>query len=232
MSGQNQFLFYTNRVLEDRLYLEDQEAVHCTLVLRKRVGDIIYAIDGQGGRYKCGIDVVGKREVECTVLHRSLEPNSTNFSLAVAPTKNRDRLEWLVEKVVELGVKELFFLNTRNTERSRINFERIEKKAISAMKQSLRAYLPVIKEMELKDLKDANYDEKYIAHCIVADQKSPATQLISDRSKLVLIGPEGDFTQEEVELALSAGFLGLDLGEARLRTETAAIAVSVLANTK
>lgn len=225
-----QQLFYSTRISGDKLYLEDQEAAHCSLVLRKRIGDIIQVIDGRGKLYKCGIDVIGKREVECTILNVDEKEKCTNLSLAIAPTKNRDRLEWLIEKVVEIGVEEVFFINTERTERSKINMERIQKKAIGAMKQSLRFYLPSFTEIAFKDLIHKEFKNAFIAHCIDGYQMDNLKDLVNSESRLVLIGPEGDFTPEEVESAIAKGFKSLGLGKSRLRTETAAIAAAVLCN--
>ncbi len=225
-----QQLFYSTRISGDKLYLTDQEAAHCSLVLRKRIGDIIQVIDGKGKLYKCGIDIVGKREVECTILNIEEKEKSTNLSLAIAPTKNRDRLEWLIEKVVEIGVEEVFFINTERTERSKINMERTQKKAVGAMKQSLRFYLPSFSEISFQDIIQKEHKSPYIAHCIDGYQMENLRDLVKSDEILVLIGPEGDFTPEEVEAALAKGFKSLGLGESRLRTETAAIAAAVLCN--
>jgi 16S rRNA (uracil1498-N3)-methyltransferase len=217
-------LFYTNSVLDKILVLEDQEAAHCALVLRKKVGDVIYVIDGKGNRYKCGIDAVSKREVKCSILETESKPQSEHITIAIAPTKNRDRLEWMVEKLVEIGVEAIILMNTKNTERSRTNLERLEKKALSAVKQSLRFYIPEMKEMDFKEVIKLDVAEKYIAHCYEEQSKSSSQSTNkSTTNQLILIGPEGDFTTTEVQQAFDAGFQGLDLGAFRLRTETAAI---------
>jgi 16S rRNA (uracil1498-N3)-methyltransferase len=217
-------LFYTNSITGDTLKLQDQEAVHCALVLRKKEGDIIYVIDGKGNRYKCGIDKLCKRDVECTILNTESKSKSEHITIAIAPTKNRDRLEWMVEKLVEIGVERIVLMNTTNTERTRTNIERIEKKVISAVKQSLRFYIPEVLEMEYSEVLKIEAGTKYIAHCYDEHPKSsvPVTNN-SITHTLILIGPEGDFTTSEVEKAFQADFQGLDLGEFRLRTETAAI---------
>lgn len=215
-------LFYTTNIKNENIILEDQEAVHCSLVLRKKVGEIIQVIDGKGTLYKCGIDKMNKRSVECTILNSEFHEKFENVTIAVAPTKNRDRLEWMIEKLVEIGSDEIILMNTANTERTRSNFERLEKKIISAVKQSLRFYVPKVSEMEFTDVLKLDYQSKFIAHCyedIVKDGHS--SSITSDQ--LVLIGPEGDFSKKEVEMALNHDFKGLNLGDYRLRTETAAI---------
>ena len=223
-NNQMQNLFYSNNLINEVLILEEQEAAHCALVLRKKVGDVIYVMDGKGNRYKCGIDAVSKREVKCSLLEIESKPQSEHITIAIAPTKNRDRLEWMVEKLVEIGVRQIILLHTANTERSRNNLERLEKKAVSAVKQSLRFYIPEIVEMDFKEVIKLDASEKYIAHCYDEQPKS-SSQLTTNQStnQLILIGPEGDFTTTEVQQAFEAGFQGLDLGEFRLRTETAAI---------
>ncbi|MFB1004615.1 MAG: RsmE family RNA methyltransferase [Bacteroidia bacterium] len=215
-------LFYTTSVTKETLTLHEQEAVHCALVLRKKAGDIIYVIDGNGNRYKCGIDKLSKREVECTILSTETKAKSEYITIAIAPTKNRDRLEWMIEKLVEIGVERIVLMNTTNTERTRTNMDRIQKKVISAVKQSLRFYIPEVIEMNYAEVLQLDVDHKYIAHCF-AEQAKNEHQSNSDMKQLILIGPEGDFTTAEVEQAFAAGFQGLDLGEYRLRTETAAI---------
>jgi len=215
-------LFYTSIIEGSLLKLEGQEAVHCALVLRKKAGDIIYVIDGKGNRYKCGIDKLTKRDVECTILSTESQPKSEHITIAIAPTKNRDRLEWMVEKLVEIGVERIVLMHTSNTERTRTNTDRLLKKAVSAVKQSLRFFIPEIVEMDFIEVLNLPSDKKYIAHCFDEQQKT-LHQGNSEAKQLILIGPEGDFTTLEVEQAFEAGFQGLDLGQFRLRTETAAI---------
>ena len=226
-------LFYSTQIHQDSVTLTEQEAVHCALVLRKKVGDVIYTVDGNGNRYKCGIDSMNKREVKCTILATESQKKTEHITIAIAPTKNRDRLEWMIEKLVEIGVERIVLMNTNNTERTRTNMDRIQKKVISAVKQSLRFYIPEVIEMDFSEILKQEVDERYIAHCyddlnkgkrkieIVAGHPEPSQNV--DLRSLILIGPEGDFTKTEVEQALALGFQGLDLGEYRLRTETAAI---------
>lgn len=217
-------LFYTQSISGVSLSLEDQEAAHCSLVLRKKVGEIIYVIDGKGNRYKSRIESVSKNVVACSILETDTRTQTENITIAIAPTKNKDRLEWMVEKLVEIGVERIVLMNTKNTERTRTNINRLEKKAISAVKQSLRFYIPEIVVMEYVDVLKIEATAKYIAHCYPEQSKS-ACRLLDNKSTdtLILIGPEGDFTTQEVEQAFKLGFQGLDLGEFRLRTETAAI---------
>ncbi|NNJ54914.1 MAG: 16S rRNA (uracil(1498)-N(3))-methyltransferase, partial [Bacteroidia bacterium] len=212
-------LFYTNRINGNELSLEGQEAAHCALVLRRKAGDIIYVIDGKGNRFKCGTDSVSKRGVECTILSNEHYEQTEKITIAIAPTKNRDRLEWMIEKLVEIGVKQIVLMNTKNTERTRTNMERIEKKVVSAVKQSLRFYIPKVQEMDFEEVLQLEVEEKWIAHCY-EDQPKTQQERNKNLESLILIGPEGDFTSIEVQQAFDAGFRGLDLGDYRLRTET------------
>jgi 16S rRNA (uracil1498-N3)-methyltransferase len=160
--------------------------------------------------------------VECTILDSEFHEKSENITIAIAPTKNRDRLEWMIEKLVEIGSNKIILMNTSNTERTRTNTDRLEKKIISAVKQSLRFYVPKLLEMEFKDVIALDIQSKFIAHCY---DDFPRDIGASDTSsnQLILIGPEGDFSKNEVQAAFDLGFKGLDLGNYRLRTETAAI---------
>lgn len=215
-------LFYTTSVEKDSLLLSEQEAVHCSLVLRKKVGDLIQVIDGKGNHFTCGIDSINKRGVRCSILqtkHHDLEERNI---IAIAPTKNRDRLEWMIEKLVEIGVNKVILMNTTNTERNRTNTDRLDKKVISAVKQSLRFYKPDVEELEFHEVLKIDASNKFIAHC----HKDLESTILSNKTmgdNLILIGPEGDFTKQEVVSAFEAGFEGLSLGDFRLRTETAAI---------
>jgi 16S rRNA (uracil1498-N3)-methyltransferase len=215
-------LFYTTDINEGIIKLKDQEAIHCSLVLRKKVGEVIRVIDGKGNLYKCGIDRMNKRSVECTILDSEYHEKSERVTIAVSPTKNRDRLEWMIEKLVEIGSDEIILMHTTNTERTRTNFERLEKKIISAVKQSLRFYLPSISEMEFNDVLKLDFQSKFIAHCY-ADLTKVDQNSNTSIKQLVLIGPEGDFSGKEVESASKYDFKGLNLGKYRLRTETAAV---------
>ena len=220
-------LFFTKNILDSTLKLEEQEAVHCALVLRKKVGDVIYVIDGKGNRYKSGIDKLSKRDVECTILSIQSQPKSEHITIAIAPTKNRDRLEWMIEKLVEIGVERIVLMNTANTERTRSNLDRLEKKAISAVKQSLRFYIPEVVELDYTEVLQLEADDKYIAHCY---DEQPKTEQSSNKEtkQLILIGPEGDFTLEEIKLAKANNYKMVSLGNNRLRTETACIAAVTL----
>lgn len=220
-------LFYSTIIDVKKLFLEDQEASHCAQVLRKNVGDEIEVVDGNGNYFTATISGINKKKVEADIITTKHIAQTENLSIAVGPTKNRDRLEWMVEKLVEIGVKEIILLNTKNTERTRTNFSRLTKKALAAMKQSLRFYLPSITELDFSEILNSKIDNKYIAHCV---QDGSRKKLLnnSGEERLILIGPEGDFNQSEIDEALNAGFIPVQLGDYRLRTETAAIVAATL----
>jgi 16S rRNA (uracil1498-N3)-methyltransferase len=145
--------------------------------------------------------------------------------LAVAPTKNTDRFEWFLEKATEIGVDEITPILCEHSERKVIKDDRLEKVVISAMKQSLKAYLPKLNPLTpLKDLLNAEFEgKKFIAHCYDLDKRELKNELTESSSHLVLIGPEGDFSEEEIQLAITQQFIPVSLGESRLRTETAGV---------
>ena len=212
--------------------LDAEESRHAVRVLRLREGDTINITDGHGALYQCTI--VEANDRACTVeavsqLSTLRSPLST-LHLAVAPTKNPSRMEWLVEKAVEVGVGEITLLQCDHSERSFLKTDRLEKLAISAMKQSLHTVLPVINPVvSLKDWLNSTFNThhstlKLIAHCEADKPRTPIAQALTPGSDaVVLIGPEGDFSAEEIALALENGFQPVSFGSARLRTETAAI---------
>ena len=207
--------------------LPEEEAGHCLRVLRLGQGDELMLTDGKGSFYRAKITAAtGKR---CLVSVEEVLPQQKSWTgrihIAVAPAKNMDRNEWFAEKATEIGFDELTFLDCRFSERRVIKTERIEKILVSAMKQSLKAALPALNEMTAFDrFIDLDFKgQKFIAHCYPGDK--PALQEVARKGEdaLVLIGPEGDFSPEEVASALSRGFIPVSLGKSRLRTETAAL---------
>lgn len=223
----------------------EEEAAHAVRVLRIKEGDPIWLTDGRGCFYNGIASPAGSgKHPECYVTvteqHEWQRPWASGIHLAVAPTKNMDRIEWLAEKATEIGFDALHFIDCANSERRVVKTERIEKIVVSAMKQSHKALLPAVTGMErFRDFIARPFEgDKFIAHCYdqadVCDghpEDHPKLFLFDavrrDVPTLVLIGPEGDFSIEEVRAAHAAGFRSITLGESRLRTETAAlIAVS------
>ena len=218
-------LFYQPDIQTGALHLDAEESRHCIRVLRKSQGDIIHVIDGNGiwitaeitdaNIKKCGFEIVEKK---------TFPRDNYYVHIAIAPTKNMDRLEWFVEKSVEIGIHEISFIICQNSERTSLNTERLEKKAISAMKQSLKPYLPRINQaLTINEWFDENMaDEKYIAH--LGENASPLSKVAGSHKKyLILIGPEGDFTDQEIARAIEHQYREVSLGKSRLRTETAGI---------
>ncbi len=212
--------------------LDAEESRHAVRVLRLREGDELNVTDGKGNLYTCHIVTADDRAcvVECVSNSSNQAIKQSNIHLAVAPTKNPSRMEWLVEKAVEIGVGEITLLNCDHSERSFLKTDRLEKLAISAMKQSLHTLLPEIHPaVNLKDWLNSQFSIlhsqlKFIAHCEADKPRTPlATALQPGHDAVVLIGPEGDFSEEEIALALDSGFQPVSLGPSRLRTETAAL---------
>lgn len=207
--------------------LPEEEAGHCLRVLRLSMGDEVMLTDGKGYFYKAVISAAsGKR---CQVKVTETIPHEKEWNgwlhVALAPTKNMDRIEWFVEKATEIGLDELTFLNCRYSERKVIKTERVEKIVVSAVKQSLKATMPVLHEMTPFDQFIARdfAGQKFIAHCHEGDKTLLKEALHPGQDALVMIGPEGDFSEEEVAKAIAAGFQPISLGKSRLRTETAAL---------
>lgn len=207
--------------------MPEEEAAHCLRVLRLGVGDEVMLTDGKGCFYKAVISAAtGKRcQVKVTETIEQEPLWNGHLHLAMAPTKNMDRIEWLAEKATEIGFDELSFLNCRYSERKVIKTERVEKIVVSAVKQSLKARKPVVNEMMdfSRFVKQDFAGQKFIAHCNEGEKPLLKEILVPGEDALVLIGPEGDFSPEEIKLAESLGFRSISLGKSRLRTETAAL---------
>ena len=226
-------LFYCKDITPNAFCtLDAEESRHAVRVLRLREGDELNVTDGRGNLYRCRIVTADDRACVIEAAEQEFSALHSPFSihLAVAPTKNPSRMEWLVEKAVEIGVGEITLLNCDHSERTFLKTDRLEKLAVSAMKQSLHTLLPEIHPaVSLRDwlnsqLSIVNSQLKFIAHCESDKPRTPlATALKPGCDAVVLIGPEGDFSPEEIALALDCGFLPVSLGPSRLRTETAAL---------
>lgn len=220
--------FYAPNVNSEQA-LPPEESAHAVRVLRMKEGDPLMATDGKGTFYQCTLTLASSKQ--CLVKIEKEEkvplPWKGNVCLAVAPTKNMDRMEWLAEKATEIGVNQISFLNCRNSERHIIKTERIEKIVVAAAKQSRKSVMPSVDEMQdFKQFVAQPFEgDRFIAHCLVDPETLPslADVVCADRDCCVLIGPEGDFSAEEVALAEAAGFRSVNLGRSRLRTETAAL---------
>ncbi|MBK9453509.1 MAG: 16S rRNA (uracil(1498)-N(3))-methyltransferase [Bacteroidetes bacterium] len=220
--------FYVERLAGDIAHLSGEEAHHCIKVMRKKVGEDIVAIDGQGHMLVCRITALGKDSLEMRIVerHTGWGEKEQQIALLISPLHKPDRFEWLMEKSVELGVTDIYPYVGKHTVKTGIRKDRMERIMIAALKQCMRSKLPTIHESESlkKTILAVKGDIKLIAH---ADLGKPLQTLGCNweaaKSVVILIGPEGDFSQEELDDALSKGFLGVSLGKNRLRSETAAI---------
>lgn len=227
-------LYYTTDITKENAVLSEDESIHCIRILRHKVGDEIYFTDGNGGFYKSKITNAHPKRCELAIIHKKeKEKRDYHLHIAIAPTKSIDRTEFFVEKSVEIGIDEITFLKCERSERKDVKIERIKKIAVSAMKQSKKAFLPVINPtVSFREfIQQHNISEKYIACLDETHQKGLVDISKKEKEYLMLIGPEGDFSPTEVKSAIGEGFKSLSLGENILRTETAAIFACMYINT-
>jgi len=216
-------LFFAPDVdLDTKSYtLSEEESKHCIRVLRKKTGDELELVNGKGVQLFAMISSDNPKKCIVEITNGIIHPKDSNsIHIAVAPTKNMDRIEWFLEKATEIGLTTLTLLKCSNNERNTVNIERLQKIAIAAMKQSKRYYLPEINDLTPFNSFVQNNPKGYIGHCY-AGEKLPF-QSISEKLPF-LIGPEGDFSTHEVDFALEKGYSAVHLSENRLRTETAAL---------
>jgi 16S rRNA (uracil1498-N3)-methyltransferase len=222
--------YYAHKISDDVALLSETEALHIIKSMRMRDGDEIWVLDGQGSKMRCHLKIKGKKDVVASIHERLFEPfNPACLHLAITPTKNPGRLEWMIEKATELGVGHISLLHTGRSERTKINFDRIQKIAISAIKQSGNPYLPVITDVISFDhflCLNSLPAHRFIAHCHSDDLPPLSELLVVGEEVVIMIGPEGDFTPEEIKAASLIGFRSISLGNLRLRTETAGIFVT------
>tara|TARA_B100001540_G_C15815821_1_gene647311 strand:+ start:3670 stop:4368 length:699 start_codon:yes stop_codon:yes gene_type:complete len=218
-------LFYLEKPLKD-IILTAEESKHAIKVLRKKEGDVLDFTDGKGWRYKAKITTANIKKCKLQIISSEQKKKQHNYHLhiAISPTKNIDRFEWFLEKATEIGIDEITPIICNYSERKVIKSERCNKILLSAMKQSLKSHLPKLneiitfKDLLKKDLKSSNY----IAHC-KRERKIELRKEKKKKKTLILIGPEGDFSDQEVKMALNNNFKSVSLGASRLRTETAGI---------
>ena len=237
------YLFYATDIPQtiavgQSFVLDDEQSAHAVRVLRYTAGDPIYVADGRGTIYEGRIS--NPHPKHCEVQVSSIEPQAKHHNadvhIAVAPTKNIERIEWMAEKCTEIGVDTITPLLCHYSERKVIRTDRLRKIILSAAKQSLSAYLPVLNELtSVKDcIMNAGEEHRFIAHSSPwtdkRDLRDELKAIGGNRSVIVLIGAEGGFTDDEVRLAMEHGFIPVSLGDARLRTETAAIVACTMIN--
>ena len=226
-------LFFTNDITGNRAVFGEEESRHISQVLRKRPGEAITFVDGNGGRYEGTLGEVGRKRCSATIVHLEKElPRPFTVHLAVAPPKNISRWEWVLEKATEIGVEEITPLITARTERTSLRLERLGRIVLAAMKQSLKAWLPVLHEpVSFTDLLEADRPGvSFLAWCGEAEIPHLKDNCPRGERVTVYIGPEGDFTPEEVAAARKNAVQPVTLGPSRLRTETAALAACLIAN--
>jgi len=222
-------LFFQESITTPTTFLTEEESKHLVRVLRKKKGDQILVTDGKGMLYTCVLDQADPKKASLTVLSsKEAESDPFYIHLAIAPTKSPDRMEWMVEKITEIGFHELTLLDTMHGERSFLKIERLQKKIISACKQSIKWRTPAVngttKLNELLKSGDFADFQKFIAYVDENHSHHLLDLAQAGEKYLILIGPEGDFDPEEIQLAFSNGFQAVSLGKSRLRTETAGIA--------
>jgi 16S rRNA (uracil1498-N3)-methyltransferase len=226
-------LFFSKAIHNNQIELDADESRHLS-VLRKQIGDTIEITDGDGNLYTCVLSSIGKKTAVATIVNCKLHTYPwQNICIVVSPTKNTDRMEWMVEKLTEIGVGEIGFVKTENSERKEIKLERLEKKAVAAIKQSLKMRLPVLHTIQNFStfITNNKADVKLLAHCYQDEQRHSLNKLVGSNKKVVLlIGPEGDFSKQELSLAHQNGFQSVELGNSRLRTETAALVACTILN--
>lgn len=231
-------IFYSNNIdkSDKTIIILDQENSHLMKVLRKKTGDYVDITDGKGFLYSCSIIESDKNKSVLKIeSSKGFKNKSPKLKVAIALTKNRDRFEWFLEKATEIGVSEITPLICRYSERNKFNFERSKKILISAMKQSLRYRLPIINEpIYFKDYlisEGENKIDSFIATCLDSDISLLKEKLIKGNDSKIMVGPEGGFSQNELDLAKKAKFVAVSLGKGRLRTETAGVMVCSIFST-
>jgi len=220
-------LFFAPDLSGDHHTLDEQESKHCIRVLRMKAGDRDMLTDGRGNMYIAALANEDPRRCEVRVIEKMVDYGKRDYHIhiAIAPTKNISRFEWFLEKATEIGIDEITPLVCRHSERRVMKTDRLDKVLTTAMKQSVRAYHPLLHEAVSfeKFIKAGQKGRKYIA--FIGDGSNPhlASAYDEGQGAVILIGPEGDFSTEEVEMAVEAGYQAVSLGNSRLRTETAGI---------
>ncbi len=220
-------IFYTPDISGNEYTLNESESKHCVKVLRLPVGSKLYLVDGLGGFYQA--EIIDNNPKKCTVQIIKSEYNyckrKYHLTIGIAPTKNIARFEWFLEKATEIGIDRIIPFVSKQSERKVIKPERLQRIILSAMKQSQQAYLPQLDDLcTFKQLMQMDIcNNKYIAHCFDGDKKMLKNSITKNTDNLILIGPEGDFTNEEIQMAIDNNYQAVSLGDTRLRTETAGI---------
>ncbi len=218
-------LFYTNKIQNDTALFSDEEMRHIQNSLRKSSGDTLHFTDGNGTIYTGEILSTSKKQLEVSIIDRKKHQDITPYlHIAVAPTKNMDRIEWFVEKATEQGINEISFVQCKHSERKNIKMDRLQRIAIAAMKQSLKAYLPKINDLvSFDNWASAQKGGQKMIACLTENNLFFSKGFSTNTPTTICIGPEGGFREDEINSAINKGFRPVSLGNQRLRTETAAL---------
>lgn len=222
-------LFYGEITQDDIVNIDSEEQLHIAKVLRMKPGEELFVTDGKGNLAKGTLQFLGKKVLmEVLEIQRDLPNFQQYLHIAIAPTKNMDRIDFFVEKATEMGVSEITFLQTDKTERKHINIDKIIKQSIAASKQCLRFHFPKINNLtKFSDFqKNINPNNTFVAHCDSSLERVSLQQIVTDNPITILIGPEGDFSPKEIQEMSRLGVQSISLGQQRLRTETAGIFVA------
>jgi len=226
--------FYSTQIYDDFLILPEDEAHHALKVLRKKTGDEIIVVDGNGGLYEALFENENARNCNLKIINskKNIGRPNHNIHIGISPPKSHDRLEWFIEKSVELGIQEISFILTENSERKNVKLNRILKRTISSMKQSLKALIPKINDIipVKKFMENCINNEKFIAYLGEEENRHLIKLAPAQSDYCILIGPEGDFSSSEIKKSQKFGFQQVTLGANRLRTETAAVAACHILN--
>lgn len=223
----------------DSAELPQDEATHAIRVLRMQAGDELFLIDGKGAFHRAEITLVTNKKCMYRIVESIPQQRTwhSHIHIAIAPTKMMERMEWMTEKITEIGIDELSFLTCAFSERTKLRIDRVEKIAVSAVKQSRKAYVPILNDMEsFRNFIDTERNgRKFICHCYDEYPKSDLFTLLNAASAsgegcTILVGPEGDFSVDEVRYALDHGYESVSLGDSRLRTETAGLVAVTMAS--
>lgn len=218
--------FYSTNISESRIELSKEEAHHASRVMRLQIGDKVGVFNGEGTIYECAINELSKSK--CTLYIEKLivsDRARSKLTLLIAPTKNNDRLEWFLEKASEIGVGEIVPILSEHSERKKIREDRLEKVIVSAMKQSMNPYLPILQPLQSfkEAIQSFSTHDRFISHCNDIQRDDLFTSINFQNPTAIMIGPEGDFSVNEVLEAEKLGWKGVSMGHQRLRTETAGV---------